>query len=175
MCFWSVSTTSFPGGEEKIAWKIATKKEEYICWAVLHTGLICAWFQTNTGSYRVLTQGLHSPNHELFIRRKSYKCLTVSATAYQILYLEEQVEFHSPCLNDSLNNTKLLSFSVARRWWGRVLHLISAQWRLTKSLCACMDLCRRPGTVQQWLWSQLNHHFHLPRGEEIKWRSATMM
>lgn len=38
-----------------------------------------------------------------------------SAAAYQILYLEEQVEFHSPRLNDSLNNTKLLSFSGARR------------------------------------------------------------
>lgn len=131
------------------------KRGIHLSSSVLHTGLICAWFQTNTGSYSALTQGLHSPNHELFIRRKSCKCLTVSATAYQILYLEEQVEYHSPRLTGSLNNTKLLSFSVARRRWGRVLHLISAQWRLTKSLCACMDPCRRPGTDQQWLWSQI--------------------
>lgn len=135
ICFHDI----FPqwGGKKKNSIKKCHwKRGIHLLSSVLHTGLICAWFQTNTGSYRALTQGLHSPNHELVIRRKSYECLTVSAAAYQILYLEEQVEFHSPRLNDSLNNTKLLSFSVARRWWGRVLHLISAQWRLTKSLCA---------------------------------------
>lgn len=53
------------------------KRGLHLLSSVLHTGLICAWFQTNTGSYRALTQGLHSPNRELFIRRKSYKCLPV--------------------------------------------------------------------------------------------------
>ncbi|KAB0401563.1 hypothetical protein E2I00_016695, partial [Balaenoptera physalus] len=38
-----------------------------------------------------------------------------SSIVPQILYLEEQVEFHSARLNDSLNNTKLLSFSAVRR------------------------------------------------------------
>lgn len=66
--------------KEKSIKKCRWKRGLHLLSSVLHTGLICAWFQTNTGSYRALTQGLHSPNRELFIRRKSYKCLPVCSS-----------------------------------------------------------------------------------------------
>lgn len=68
-----------------------------------------------------------------------------SSSFADTLYLEEQVEFHSVRLNDSLNNTNLVSFSVLGG--GRALHTTCGQWWLAK-------VCSRPVQVAK-NWSEM--------------------